>query len=307
MSGEDAFWRIALEDHSTHTTGFDNNGYADSDDDALIESSAISTATFTLVSGQCESITLQLSSLRCQDGVWSPVGANAWFSSALLTELLLDPCKQIEQSYAKIKTNVEKPFIVVELGSGAVGLPGIALGWMLSHRGRCKVVLTDNDALCLKQLHSNVLQCNDLFQKTRGVDFGNLIAVQALDWGEGIEKILVNEAGYPYTVDLVVGSELVYTPITANALFTVIQSIFQVSSDALVVIVQVTDREGWRNIFLPRLLTQSQTPLRVQEKTIPWHVHERANKLFPFGGALDRFDFGVCFISKRDTDGTLLK
>ena len=65
---------------------------------------------------------------------------------------------------------------------------------------------------------------------------------------------------------------------------------------ALVMIVQVTDRDGWSTVFLPKLLESEDVVVKTEPIDPSWH--ELASSMIPLGGTTDRFDFGVCYISR---------
>jgi hypothetical protein len=207
----------------------------------------------------------------------------------------------LRECYNRILAKDSEPdtssFKAIELGSGAVGLPGISLGWMLS-KWRCnaRVLLTDNDSQCLAQLEANVQSCLQQWQNEQPFLQDDLLTVHYLDWGDGIESLRSTLSGMQ-RVDLVIGSELVYNPVNALACYSVVESMLQAFPGVLVIIVQVVERDGWKNVFLSNL--QSNPAILVHEASIPLAIHEAAAKLVPMGGALDRFDFGVCYISSR--------
>jgi hypothetical protein len=76
-------------------------------------------------------------------------------------------------------------------------------------------------------------------------------SVQMLDWNEGYSSDAFEK------LHLVVGSELVYTKETAEACASVVRSLLREHLDILILIVQITDRDGWNNVFLPTLRLDS--------------------------------------------------
>mmetsp|Transcript_53297 Transcript_53297/g.129489 ORF Transcript_53297/g.129489 Transcript_53297/m.129489 type:complete len:475 (+) Transcript_53297:291-1715(+) len=95
-------------------------------------------------------------------------------------------------------------------------------------------------------------------------------------------------------VDLVIGSELVYTEITGRALLKILKQLLRRNSNVVIWIVQVIDRYGWTEIVLPGL--EKDPCVKVESfDTIPIEIHQVASSLIPMGGTLDRYAFGaVC-------------
>lgn len=102
------------------------------------------------------------------------------------------------------------------------------------------------------------------------------------------------------SLQLVIGSELVYNNVTAHACTDMIYSIVERNPSILIIIIQISDRDGWSNIFIPRLRQNDQ--LIVEEITLlDSMLHERASKLVPFGGTLNREDYTLCYIYSNQT------
>uniref|UniRef100_A0A7S4ASU2 Calmodulin-lysine N-methyltransferase n=1 Tax=Pseudo-nitzschia australis TaxID=44445 RepID=A0A7S4ASU2_9STRA len=212
---EDPFWEIALNYDATSTGCRGENRQADSldhdgddsDDDSDCDCGSGDDSHHLRVQlggkvtkyslPNCGSAVLELARLSAEDGVWSPVGDHAWYSSALLTSLILrgeivrdlvsmgtetfeeetntdggddgysyDHNSINDNDNNNYKTNKNnqscgtKPFRVLELGSGAVGISGISFAVALSRQQTrfpsWTVTLTDNDESLLKQLEANV-------------------------------------------------------------------------------------------------------------------------------------------------------
>ena len=99
-------------------------------------------------------------------------------------------------------------------------------------------------------------------------------------------------------LQLVVGSELIYSAETARACAHVVESILVWNPDVLLVFVQVADRDGWSNVFLPTV--RGIEGACVKEMPImDAEIHEKASQLIQHGGTLDRFDFALCTISNK--------
>jgi predicted nicotinamide N-methyase len=280
---QDEFWKVAL--YSGEREVFIQS---DSDDDEDCNVAGNKVSSYELILPE-RKVLLKLSPLPLMDGIWSPLGANAWYASALLTAMLLQPESRIQKHLDMIP---DQNVSCLELGSGAVGLSAMALGLMLSQRkGMHRVCLTDNVAHVLNQLKGNVeTNVARIQSQHHQLSLPNF-SVQMLDWNEGYSSDAFEQ------LHLVVGSELVYTKETAEACASVVRSLLREHPDILILIVQITDRDGWNNIFLPTLRLDSNNV--VEETDTDASLHETASRMIQQGGALDRFDFGACYISRK--------
>jgi hypothetical protein len=297
---DDPFWHIAMNDRDVDKR-LHPETLADSDDEDENQCSAL--VPFKLESSLYGSLTLQLSPLAQTSGIWAPLGAQAWYASALLTCMIShgDCCHRLSNCTSPA---VRTSFTAIELGSGAIGLPGIALGWLLLSqsdktlldRKTFSIYLTDNEPKVLTQLQSNVSASLKLFdEKFKNYNLDELFSVNLLDWKDGITSLNLTNDNSVGRIDLVMGAELVYTPATATACTNILKSILDRHPNALIVIVQVTDRDGWNNIFLPSL--RNDTSIQICQESIPYFIHTQASRLIqPHGSKLD--DFGAYFISK---------
>jgi hypothetical protein len=155
-----------------------------------------------------------------------------------------------------------------------------------------RVCLTDNVEHVLNQLKSNVKINVPRIQSEHHQISLPMFSVQMLDWNEGYRRDEFEQ------LHLVVGSELVYTKETAEACASVVRSLLREHPDLLILIVQITDRDGWNNVFLPTLRLDSN--ILVEETPTDACLHETASQMMiRQGGALDRFDFGACYISRK--------
>ena len=205
-------------------------------------------------------------------------------------------------------------FTVVELGSGAVGMAGLCLAWSLKHyaaaRTRARIILTDYEPHVLRQLQRNVDQnahlwrsslaatttCDEDATKTNNVN----VDVKFLDWGRPPADWhdYLGLSNRNDTIDLIVGSELVYTPENAAACRDCVLSLTARFPAALVCIIQIVDRPGWANIFVPGL--REVAGLYVREESVDVDCDAAASVMMKRGGSLDRFDFGICYISRKE-------
>lgn len=273
----DVFWRIALEDQARSSP----RRWSDSDDEMDADSNEIRRYQLSYPSSS-DPLVLQLAHLPLDEGAWSLVGAQAWYGSALLTALIVSS-KGCLQEHLVSLDNV----VALELGSGAVALPGLALAGLLQSKAGChRVMLSDNEPAVLRQLEANV-ECN------REVLSRVSVTVQHLDWAD--ELALPDTT----TINLVIGSELVYTKETGQACAAMVTAILRLFPQALAIVVQVADRDGFDNVFLPTL---SQTP-GLQVKCTPLtdpELHSTAAHWIPPGGTLDlRADFILAEIRRR--------
>jgi hypothetical protein len=331
---EDEFWQIALgadekrlDHHQEDDSGpaveevVDNEKRRMAQGNELVDDDpiAVTCPQSYCLSVAGSSLTLRLSGLSA--GISSPLGAQAWYGAALLSSLLLTPTtSELAEALASLQDSPSST--ALELGSGAVGLSGLTLACILAHRGNnrrgehngdsssndpglddepvlstARVVLTDNDPLVLQQLQVNVQSTKQHFSENYPELVLPEVKVLPLDWNDaGAISAVVATGAAKQAVRLVVGSELVYTADNARACADAISTILRDNPQVLVVIVQVTDREGWNNVFLPALYEEE--GVRIRTDVADAHLHDLASKLIPIGGTTDRFDFGVCYISR---------
>jgi hypothetical protein len=263
---------------------------------------------FTLYHLPNTSITLKLAQLPQEDGVWSPVGSDAWYSSALLTSLILREVTSHESSTSTSnKTDgmfpqthdKAVPLRILELGSGAKALPGFAaaaaLSLFSSRFPSWTVTLTDNHKDILHQLEANVAanQVRIISSEKSNIQ---RINVEYLDWGTTDESTEDPNKASTLDADVVIGSELAYSEETATALAKILSALLHRNPHAAIWIVQVTDRHGWEDIVIPSL--QSKPNVKIEYIPLTWDIHNTAGGLIQMGGVLDRFAFVVVKISK---------
>lgn len=265
----DEFWSIALQKGNEVP-------WSDSED----EDEGCQRATYRILA---PSLRLKLASKPLSGSMNNPVGSEAWFGSAILAALLLGEESSDGSSSRWIRSD-DHSFL--ELGSGAVGFSGLCLALTLSKRDdNSNVILSDNQPDLLDILRANVVDFHAQVREQQPDLELPRIQVENFDWtkDEDSERIP--------PVDLVVGAELVYTGETANACAHCLNGLRRSSPALRVLIVQVSDRYGFRNIFLPAL-----EGAQVHEEPVPANIHERACSWIPHGGTLDRFDFTICSI-----------
>lgn len=200
MADEDAFWTVALltpRERDTHVFDDEDVEVADkpSDDDvSCTERYRIPNSTQTLVVRP---------SISLDGELWSPLGAHTWYGAALLTACLTS--SGVDSPFTRL-LNGQKDLTALELGSGAVGLAGLSLASRLSQSGARKshIFLSDNVASLVVQLQQNVRANKKIYSPQVEC------SVLCLDWNEAATWDLP-------PLDLIFGSELVYTPATAKA------------------------------------------------------------------------------------------
>mmetsp|Transcript_30524 Transcript_30524/g.65501 ORF Transcript_30524/g.65501 Transcript_30524/m.65501 type:complete len:358 (+) Transcript_30524:283-1356(+) len=341
---EDPFWEIALN-YDAHGRNFcgDDDSHDGGGGDYRLEHDQNNDhargGRMTKYHLPNSSVCLELAPLVSDDGIWSPVGDHAWYSSALLTSLIVsggeatedrsilggfvaDPTGRCSSNDNNNRNkNNDGSFRVLELGSGAVGLSGMAFAAALSqHPERFPswtVTLTDNDESLLKQLEtnvrSNVLSKNIVLsgavvaaesESTRQPAEKNM-RVEYLDWdlpgdddNDSDNDTRTRHREHLLSADVVIGSELAYTSETATALTRVLFALLDKNPAVQIWIVQVTDRYGWSEIVVPALESRANTI--VEGIPMSCDVHETASTMIPMGGALDRFAFGAFCIRNAD-------
>lgn len=282
---DDEFWALALmstEDRTSHRIG-DDEGETYIDE---VHSSQ-RLKTYSLPCG----ITLAVSSLPQNEGIMSPLGAQAWHASSLLAAHLVLHKDELFKNMSN-----SHDFNCLELGCGSVGLSGMTLAAVLN--GICCIIhasvwLTDlPDDGILDNLRKNVIRNEAMFPNVT-------LRVEPLDWVD----FTTNNVSVPTLppLDLVIGSELVYTEETAVACAAVVTRLLQDNPNLLVVIIQVMDRPGFETNFLP--LLQKNFDVRIQQP-LDAELHEAASRIVAsvgdqLCGTLDRFAFGSCWIKRR--------
>lgn len=343
---EDEFWQIALLSERKYLNLSEDGSDDDGDstlDDALSRGDTFSdrdtalhslsrSSTYRIPWNKCSThcVELDLSPLPDNGGIWSPLGAEAWFASSLLVAYMLqqtilkDGTKNqstilstfLESEFDKFSTASRcTEFTSLELGSGAVGLAGIVLGLILAeldrndkgeninqeemtqYRNRIpRIILTDNEPDVVQHLDSNVSNAMTKLRSNSTVPLPN-ISVQSLDWADYDNAMLLNRG----TLQLVIGSELVYTNGTAQACANVVLALLEQNQDILIFIVQVTDRDGWSNVFISTLLKHEQLHV-IQEPIRNLDLYDLASSIILPGGTLDRFAFGACYIFNKSSE-----
>jgi hypothetical protein len=217
------------------------------------------------------------------------LGADAWYASALLASLLLTATGDGREDSISTMFHSGDECVVLELGSGAVGLSGLACAAALAKSAThsWKVVLTDNDPPVLEQLRRNMQ--HNRSKLIPNDDDSHQIVVQHLDWNDDRE--------IDPKIRLVIGSELVYTQETALACTKLLLRLLQRNPKVSIWIVQVTERFGWTEICVPTLESSN---ISVRSIPITSEIHDMASTMISMGGTLDRHAYGAFCIRRRD-------
>jgi hypothetical protein len=346
---------------------------------------------------------LKLNALPERRGVLSEhLGSRAWHASAILACLLLQHEETKHAWLERCVTRRSKQnhrdgsrLTVLELGSGAVGLSGLALAALAvrqrqppsnhSHDGAHRqstpprVILTDlqpdfdhkkssSSWGVLSNLDRNVTENLPAVQEygqsfhrglvpsqTKGSDMETdtnneidkerenpllqppLVEVRHLDWNDYRNKNGHDVDQDIGTVDLIVGSELVYTPELGIACAATIRHLLlrtpaatppshddttstshYEKEHACALVVQVLDRDGFETDFLPAL--QNDPALHVCLEQISCDIYDQACAVVAsssssqpsrssstsshgniLGGTMDRFQYRACWIRKTTT------
>lgn len=323
ISEEDPFWQIALNEEFYLSRGVALHDRGEDDDDLDGQEGRRDTKNqgkITRYHLPSTPLVLELAPLPADDGVWAPVGADAWYSSALLASMILSGGEVRNDSFSILPRRTstspifrERPFRVLELGSGAVGLSGLACAAALSllpdQFPLWTVCMTDNQPDVLDQLRANVKA--NLSRLVLDSGHGaNTIVVEPLDWSDDEDDDKQCDSrdipdcpdqrfdecrASMYAADLVIGSELVYTSETGTALVKLLLRLLRRNPSIRIFVVQVVDRYGWSEIVIPAL--ESAEGVHVQSVPISWNVHDMAGSLIQMGGTLDRHAYGAFCIS----------
>jgi hypothetical protein len=238
--------------------------------------------------------------LLTDEGQQTPIGGRGWYSSAVLSAMLL--CGH-DRLHRDLFSSTTKRQMMIELGSGSLGLSGITLAWIMAQKqqqqqqqqrtGRkIKIVLTDYDPDVLGQLEQNVDDTNrrlkDYFARSSFDVVSSVELTSAhLDWTEydREQPLLVGAGGgededKKYTVTFVCGAALVYTEETESCVDQ-IAKILQQNPQAAVWVVQ-WPRNGW----FPLLQIQLQqvygcTVEKFSVTDIHPQIHDLANTFMP--------------------------
>ncbi|EEC50853.1 predicted protein [Phaeodactylum tricornutum CCAP 1055/1] len=214
---EDDFWTLALDERLKNTQILPAGEGVD------YFNATTRSMLYNIPYGESMIVTLPLSDLPMIDGAWSPTGSQAWYASALLSAILL---QESDERIVGILCRSES-LSILELGSGAVGLSGIVSNLLLSRRpGTHRVYLTDRDPNILKQLEQNVMQYNEHLRKHYPAIKEEHMEVQNLDWNDGSACSRLKD------LDLVIGSELVYTLETAKGCASCVQILLKNNPNA---------------------------------------------------------------------------
>jgi hypothetical protein len=279
-------------------------------------------------------VTLKLEQLPLltEEGEQTPIGARGWYASAVLSAMLLcghetlhqdifHPSSSDNNYYSNNNNNgnverLHQRTMMIELGSGVLGLVGMTLAWIMAQKGcgsSTKIVMTDYDTDVLQQLDKNVKETKRRFDEYFGGDEDDagerrvpLLESAHLDWNEYDQEqpLLLtrrnvkdgdnnstgesnhdynddDNAERPYTISFVCGAALVYTEDTV-ACADQIAKILNMYPQATVWVVQ-WPRKGWFHVF--QLQLQQKYHCRIEKfsptKDIHPYIHELAQMFMP--------------------------
>lgn len=284
VDDEDIFWKVAFVQNESRTASDFEEEDRDSPDTSVHQ------ARDFVLKYQSTTLHLRLEFLAKGSGAWSPLGASPWYGSALLTAILLDtksPNNRIHQHLSRNDYTVD----ALELGSGAVGLSGIALGLLLTVNS--SITLSDNDSSCLKQLEVNMTRNTGKDARLEGQNPNELpkYDVQPLDWSNEDHVVGLN------SIQLIIGSELVYTQQTGEACLCIVRSFIRRNCNILIVVVQIADRNGWDSVFLEGLRAEEAVAVEIERPSREHHA--TASSWVVPGGTLNvESDYEIAYISK---------
>ena len=137
-AGKDVVEECMKTTAASSIIGPDDDDDDDDDSDNGMKTTT-TTSTSTTVSNRT-SITFNLHGLPLihDDGTQTGVGATAWYGSAVLSSMLLLGCEQMHQDLCMSKISKQqrrtRGINVLELGSGAIGLAGMTMAWILAQQ-----------------------------------------------------------------------------------------------------------------------------------------------------------------------------
>ena len=241
--------------------------------------------------------------LLTEQGDQTPIGARGWYSSAVLSSMLLSGHKVLTRDIMQSSTSKTNR-IMIELGSGTLGLCGMTLAWVVAQQQQAqsaagdndasqttstppshttRVVLTDYDADVLQQLEINSKDADKRLQQYFGNASHNMPKIEAakLDWNEYDKaQQLLDCDDNPSEVTFVCGAALVYCDETANCSYQ-INKILQQSPNAAIWIVQ-WPRKGWFSVLQQQLVNKFR--LKVEKFAIDEihpSIHSLARQFMP--------------------------
>ena len=238
--------------------------------------------------------------LLTEEGEQTPIGARGWYSSAVLSAMLLSGHETLHKDLQLFQTgtqNKRNKNMMIELGSGALGLGGMTLAWVMAQQ-KCgpstKIVMTDYDQDCLKQLEINVEGTRQRLKDYYGGNTEKLPEIEAahLDWNEfqqqqpllmqtSDERDSQDSNDSLYSVSFICGAALVYTEATA-ACADQVAKILRMHPQAVVWVVQ-WPRNGWFQVFQMQLQQKHHCKIQkfVPARDIHPHIHQLAQTLMP--------------------------
>jgi hypothetical protein len=267
--------------------------------------------------------------LLTEEGDQTPIGGRGWYSSAVLSAMLLSGHQQLTKDIMFGMHSKHFNRVMIELGSGTLGLAGTALAWVVAQQQmqascqsttKTKVVLTDYDDDVLGQLKINAHDANQrLKQHFRDAITATSIpeiGVAHMDWNEydQDQPLLQDTVDYgsdhddndskahekPYAITFVCGAALVYCEETA-ACADQVAKILREHPHAAVWVVQ-WPRKGWFSVFQQQL--QHKFGFKMEKftpaKDIHANIHHLAQQFMPPQLELDTAHIKAVRITSRN-------
>lgn len=192
--------------------------------------------------------------------IWNSTGLTLWPSSHYLCEYLLEHHHQL------LPAADTSTIRVVELGSG-LGRCGLLLHHLLTRTNHIQshIYMTDGDTDTLAQLRDNVMDNTDSHQ-----DSSHKVSCHQLLWGEEPTSAFCKhhfdnnhdekKEDHHNSVDLVLGSDLVYSPRVIGPLFeTVSMLLTNDDSEPKQFLMAHSDRREGSSVTLKMVLEGAQT------------------------------------------------
>lgn len=179
--------------------------------------------------------------------IWNSTGLTLWPSSDFLCDYLVEMAKSKVDTF--LPKSKESPVRIVELGTG-LGRCGLLAHHIACHRySASHVFLTDGDTDTLKQLRANADR-NCQYE----LNSNHKVSCHQLLWGaESAKKFRMQHLG-KQCPDLIVGTDLVYTPKAIEPLFETVRVILGAGASGASFVMVHSDRREGSSVNLPMVL-----------------------------------------------------
>ena len=154
------------------------------------------------------------------DEVWQSTGLTLWKASDYLCQYQMDNIQLFENKR------------ILELGAG-LGLNGI-LAWRSTISTNSQVCITDGDSDALVHLRENVNRNRNTIESsdddTR--DISSKVSCHQLIWGKQTsEKFLSSDIANNQTYDVIIASDIIYSPVIVEPLWETVQTLLKKPSN----------------------------------------------------------------------------